>query len=916
VRGACSPYTYFKFYLPDVFNLYNFPMMDHGLDRPALLASKLFRPLLPSTLVERPHLIERLNDGLEIGRSLTLVSAPAGYGKSTLVAEWLQQVSPPVAWLSLGESDDDPLHFFSYLTEAFRQVNVPLSSELQAALTAGQLPPQEVLVSTLVNSLSEMKSTCLCVLDDFQLIEDPIILGFMQGLVTHQPRQLHLVLITREDPPLPLGRLRASNQLTEIRAADLRFNRDESERFLRQGMRLDLTGRELSRLEERTEGWVAGLQLAALALKSSLSTHGQRSTADFIESLSGSHRFILGYLTEEVLKVQPPELQNFLLQTSILSRLNGDLCDALTGQPGSAALLEDLLAANLFLIPLDDEGRWYRYHHLFADLLRNQLLRSQPQQIAELHLRASRWYETRQMPLDAIEHALSGRDFERGVNLLEAYGWSLLNQGHARKMEAWMKAIPAGLRSHSPRTNLGFAWMHMLRGNFGQVFPYLEQAERGLEHLEPEAAEKTDLQAECLALKSNLWQVQGKLAESVQAAQNALQLLEPESLRVAGLAWLGLGGAYRQSADYKLAVRALENAIHASRDSHELVTEMLAVAHLTLMSMQHGRLHFAVEVASQAVEWMKSMNISPPPIVGAVYGALGWVYYEWNHLDKAREYLHQGIELSTFSGHNASLIYTKVSLARLQQAEGKLDLAAKTLAQAEELYRLGAPAWVGPELIAQQVRLSLAMGDPTEAERVLGQSGTTPDQPVAHQTDPLHLAWLRLLASRGEGVSLAERIIASAKTGQRYGTLLQALISGAVAQAQNVTASQTWLARALELAETEGYLRIFMDEGAPMVELLRRQPPSPYSTSLLALVPALEADSLNAPTADGLVEPLTERELEVLGLLAEGLTYAQAAQRLVVSVNTVRYHVKGIYGKLGVEKQVQAIETARRLGIL
>jgi LuxR family transcriptional regulator, maltose regulon positive regulatory protein len=911
-----APHTFIsRFPFFDVFSLYNLPMLDYEIDKLALLASKLFRPVLPTTLVARHHLIEQLNEGLVIGRSLTLVSAPAGYGKSTLVAEWLQQVNRPVAWLSLGESDDNARRFFLYLIAAFRQVNVPLSAKLQAALEAGQLPPQQVLVSTLVNDLAEMKSAYLLVLDDFQVIEDKMVLGVLHGLVLHQPHQLHLVLITREDPALPLGRLRANNQLTEIRAADLRFRQDEAEQFLCTGMGLTLTKHDLSRLDERTEGWIAGLQLAALALKSSLSLPGHGNAAEFIESLSGSHRFFLGYLTEEVLKAQPPEVQDFLLQTSVLSRLSGDLCDAITGYSGSATLLEDLLAANLFLIPLDDEWRWYRYHHLFADLLRNQLQRTRPQQIAVLHQRASRWYEDRQMPLDAIEHALLGKDFERVITLLEAHGWRLLNQGFARKMEAWMKAIPAELRAYSPRTNLGFAWMHMLRGNFGQVIPYLDQAESVLDQAAQDVTQKTALQAECLALRSNLWQVQGHIPKSIEAAQQALQLLGTEDLRLTGLAWLGLGGAYRQSADYERAVKALENAIRCSRASQELVTEMLAVAHLTLMSLQFGRLHYAVEVASQAIEWMKSINVAPPPIVGAVYGALGWIYYEWNQLEKARVYLLQGIELSTFSGHNASLVYTKVSLARLQNAEGKPDQANQTLAEAEELYRMGAPAWVGPELIAQQVRLSLAQGDLSEAERILRQSEVSPEQPVVHQTDALHLAWLRLLSVKGQGLPLAERIIASAEAGGRNGTLLQALISGALDQSQDAYIRQAWLARALELAETEGYLRIFIDEGAPMAALLEHMPASAYITRLLALFPTHQ-DSAHSPTGEGLIEPLSEREVEVLALLAEGLTYGEAAERLVVSLNTVRYHVKSVYGKLGVEKRVQAIETARRLGLL
>ena len=583
---------------------------------PGLLASKFFQPVPTPNWVERTRLNVYLNEGLQASHPLTLVSAPAGYGKSTLVAEWVRQVKRPVAWLSLEEGEDDPLRFFSYFITSLRQIDARLGVELNAVLAAGQLPPTEVLVATLVNDLLKVKSAFICVLDDFQFIQDKMILEVLNSLITQRLDTLHLVLVTREDPALPLARLRAKNQLTEIRAADLRFDEAEIECFLCGGMGLALSEQDILHLAQRTEGWAAGLQLAAIAMKSPLSMQEQTSRSAFIESLSGSHRFILGYLTDEVLKVQTPEVQTFLLQTSILTKLNGELCDALTGHNDSAARLENLLAANLFIIPLDDEGYWYRYHHLFSDLLQNQLRRSHPQQVTALHQRASQWYETHNMPLEAIEHALAAGEYSRVVNLLEQHGWDLLNLGHVRKMESWIQAIPAEWRGSSPRSNLGFAWMHMLRGHFGQVVSYLQQSQLALERLEPTVPQTQALQAECLALQANFFQIQGKVAESIDAAQRALQLVAPENLRVVGLSFLGLGAAYRQAGDFEPSMAALQNAIHASREAGEWVTEMLAVSHLTLMSLQYGRLHFAAEIASQSIERMERHHAAPPPIVG------------------------------------------------------------------------------------------------------------------------------------------------------------------------------------------------------------------------------------------------------------------------------------------------------------
>jgi LuxR family maltose regulon positive regulatory protein len=897
--------------------MYNTLMNHSDLANPPLLAAKFFQPVLHPNQVARPHLIQRLNEGLASGRTVSLFSAPAGYGKSALVAEWVKQSHLPVTWLSLDEADDDPVRFFQYFIATLQKVDSSIGTELAVVLRAGQLPPQETLVTLLVNDLQGVKSNFVCVLDDFQVIQNKVIHDVLHGLLTHEPRSFRLILITREDPALPLARLRTRNQLTEIRASDLRFSKDEIERFYLNVMRLKLSGKDISLLEARTEGWVAGLQLAGLSMQR------EANPSAFIESLSGSHRYIFGYLTEEVLKRQTPEIQRFLLHTSILSRLNGDLCDIVTGQAGSAVLLETLLSANLFIIPLDDEQRWYRYHPLFADLLLSQLRRTHPEHMTELHQRASRWYESQSMPSDAIEHTLAAQDFERAMGLLEKHTWNLLNQGYERRVETWMQSIPTEWRVHNLRTSLGFAWMYMLRGNFGQVVPYLMQAEAALANM-ADSTDNASMQAECFALQSNLMQVQGKITESIVSAQRALQLVDPENFRVLGLAYLGLGAGYRQAVDFDRGLDALQNAIRASHKSGDLVTGMLSTSHLVLMCLQHGRLRLAADHASQAIEWMEGSDFAPPPIVGAIYGALGLVYYEWNQVEKAREYFLRGIQLGTFSGHNASLIYTKISLARLFQSEGNFNSAYKTLTEALELLQAGAPGWLRPGLIARQVNLYLAENKIGEAEAVLRQSGILIGDEITHPTDEIHLAYLRLLLHRGgdedikQGIALAVRILSLSESGQRNSTTMQALTLGALLHAASDDAKTglVWLERALKLAEPEGYVRLFADEGAPFAALLRRMQNSTYAQKLLTFFPISSQERKASQHSEGLIEPLTEREFEVLRLLAEGMKYAEIAAQLVVSVNTVRYHIKGIYGKLDVDKQAKAIELARRLGLL
>ena len=880
---------------------------------PPLIATKFFPPPAPLRRVKRPHLVSRIEAGLRDQHPLILISAPPGYGKSALVAEWRESTQRTITWLSLDEADNEPLRFFLYLVTAFQKTLPSIGAEIIPLLKANQFPPSETLIALLTADLLASKTPLVCVLDDFQYIQDNFILGILQELIA-QPLPLQFVIVSREDPAIPLGRLRAHAQLTEIRAADLRFNHEEILRFFQDVMQIPLSENDLALLEERTEGWIVGLQLAALSMQ------GRHDPADVITSLRGDQRHILSYLTEEVLKQQSPSVQEFLLQTSILARFNAALCQAVTQRSDAAALLEQIMASNLFLIPLDDQGHWVRYHRLFADLLLSVLKRSQPDLLQVLHLRAADWFQNQDMPSEAIEHALAARDFARAVSLLETHAWTLLNQGYVRQVEAWMQSLPAEWRAQSLRTSLVFAWMALLRGNFAQVTAHLHQVESALEN----AAATGDLWAECLALKANLMQSQGRIREAIEAAEKALEVVSPDNARVMALAYLGLGAGYRQAGQFERAVHALQQAVHFSRLSDDPVTGALASSHLVLMSLQFGRLNFAAQVSAQIIEQMERSKETVSPIIGAVYGALGLVYYERNQIEQAREHFRRGIHLGKLLGHHASLIYTWLNLSRLLLAEGNLESAAKCLQDAQALIQTGAPGWLKPAFLAHQVQFFLALDNPAEAEAILRQSGIPTAEAVLQAADEIRLAYLRLLLKRGregdllEGVKLAERIAALAEAGQRNYTTMAALLLGALMQEKlgDATTAAVWLERAVVFGESEGYIRTFVDEGVEVARILERLRKTEYIHTLLEAFSGIKRSTAKVQPSESLVEPLSQRELEVLRLLAQGMKYAEIAEQLVISTNTVRFHIKSIYSKFGVDKQVKAIERGRELGLL
>jgi LuxR family maltose regulon positive regulatory protein len=762
--------------------------------------------------------------------------------------------------------------------------------------------------------------------------------------------------------------------LTEIRASDLRFTRREAGRLLNEVLGPVLSQADIDVLEDKTEGWIVGLQLAAIALAgrqaqpSSVSVGDREDLSRFIATLSGSHRFILSYLTEEVLNQQPAEIRRFLLQTSILDKLNGDLCSAVTGRSDGRALLERLFNANLFLIPLDDKGHWYRYHHLFADLLRDLQTAGQREETAQLHQRASHWYaqadnERGLFVSEAIHHALAGQDYAMAVNLLECHAMGLVMRGYAKTVNTWVEAIPVEWASSSTKTNLALAWMHLLRGAYAQASPYLHRVEAtlsGSQLATLSGDQERSLRAEWLVMQSLLLNSQGQLTESRALASQALEITPGADSRVQSLAYLGLASASQALGEIERAVDAYQRAIQHGRAAGNLITEMMGTSGLTQLAFERGQLHLAAEIAQPVIARLEESG-SPPPISTVVYGILGEIYYQGCRVEEARRYSQRALQLSTLGGYNSGMIGCRVILSRLSQLEGDLELAALEMQQAHDLMQIDTPAYVRQEAVAQQVRLYLDRRHPAAAEMALQGQGFTfqdrfsypvllPETGIPHAMGLLYNSSLRLLLYRARatgdgtglraGIQLADHLVAGALRDQHLLVALEALLLRAQLYAtldrsvSNLAASQADTVRALELAEPEGIVGVFVEQGLPLAEVLAglirqnqlgtRQ--ARFVDRILAAFPRLHPPSTSRdgqPTPDLpgiepkiLVEPLTDREREVLHLMAGGLKYKEIAGQLFISLNTVRSHVKAIYGKLGVNNRTQAIETARQLGIM
>ena len=925
-----------------------------------LLSTKLRRPPLPPKRVRRPQLIQRLNEGLEAGRQLTLFSAPAGFGKTLCACEWLEELGGPAAWLSLEPADDETGRFFTYIIAALQGVEPSLGRELAGILGSGALPPPEVISTALDQDLARLAGRLILALDDFQHVQEPVILQVISRLAANPPEALHLVLITREDPSLPLARLRAHNRMTEVRAADLRFSAPEVEAFLSEVMGLVLSENQLAALEERTEGWAVGLQLAGLSMR------GRVDPAGFIHRLRGSQRDILSYLTEEVLNRQSQAVQQFLLDTSILDHLSGDLCDALTGRSDSANLLEQLYHTNLFLMPLDEEQRWYRYHHLFADLLRHRQKATQGERTADLHKRASAWYEKASqsgrideratLAREAIQHALQAADFASAVRLIESHGAEILNQWYIKTVQEWIQALPEEWSLQSPRINLAFAHLHLVRGEFAQAAPYLERLEAAFGDQEKggrDEAFSPALTAEWLALKATFLAAQGKAEQALELANEALELAPQVELQTHSQAYLAQASAYQQLEDPAQAEQAYHRLIQLGQSAGNMMIELLGISALALMLIECGKQRQGFELALGGVERVEREGLRPP-IVAGLYGELGQVSFNWGQIERAERYFQLAGQASALGGFSDSEIYYAVARSRICQLRGDLNGAAREIQKAVQGMRAESPLVVREQVVAQQVNVLLAQGNPAEAEGTLAHAtgarqGEKPFQPlkagqkIAYPQGVLYISALRIMvyherhksapAAPADRLEYAERLLQAFLRQQYIPLALETLLLRAQLHTllENHPAGMADLEAALDMAEPEDYTSAFVLEGPPILEALGRmletvQPGSSrarFIQRILEMSPGKPEPKEPAPAgrADrdqigALYEALTERELEILQLIDEGYSNQEIAERLVITLHTVKKHSSNIYSKLGVTSRTQALAEARRLNLI
>jgi LuxR family maltose regulon positive regulatory protein len=897
-----------------------------------ILATKLYIPKLRPRAVARLRLLERLSEDLRqdhvFARKLTLISAPAGSGKTTLAGEWVAGLdkSEPrvrVAWLSLEKADGNPARFLAYFIAALQTIVADFGAGALVSLQAPQPPPIEAILTALLNEIAAIPVDFVLVLDDYHLVDSMQVDQAVAFLVERLPPQMHVVIATREDPQLPLARLRGRGQLAELRAADLRFTPGEAAEFLNQVMGLNLSAQEIAALEDRTEGWIAGLQLAALALQGASPTQDYGDRARFIDAFSGGHRFVLDYLLQEVLDQQTESIQTFLLRTSILDRMCGPLCEAVlhppsaSGQePAGQKTLEYLERANLFTVPLDNERRWYRYHHLFGSLLRQRLgQRLTPGEIAGLHIRASEWYENNNLMLEAFHHAAAANDVERAERLIEARGMGLHYHSVATAILDWLDALPPSALDARPLLRVRSATLALMAGRTTGVEEKLLAAEKSLQNVKQDSGTRNLIgQIACARATLAITRYDPQTAHT--QARRAQEYLPPGNLTFLFTANWALASACLLQGDRAGAARACEAAAAFSERNGSVFSRILAASMLGSLQELDNQLHQAATTYRRVLELSGE---HPHPNVGGVHLGLARICYEWNDLEAAER--HGGVSLQLTRQFDLMVdrsILSEAFLARLKLARGDPDGAAAQLAETEHSARRRNFTRRLPEIAAMQVLVLIRQGQAGAAAQLARRYELPLSQArvlIARNDPPAALAVLEPLRRQMEARGWAD---------ERLRTMALQAVAQHLAGDDN-TAKQI-LGEALALAEPGGYIRLFVDEGAPMAQLLLKAASDgvmpDYIRKLLAVFEAEKrnrqgkSDPPHVSPEQPLIEPLSQRELQILQLIAQGLSNREIGQRLFLALDTVKGHNRRIFDKLLVQSRTEAIARARELGLL
>jgi LuxR family maltose regulon positive regulatory protein len=840
-------------------------------------------------------------------KRLILVCAPAGYGKTTLVREWLQDVSN-VCWISLEKSDSDARRFFSYLIASLRNTFPETGEQARQLLETPELPPLQVILSSVLNDLASIDAQCTLVLDDYHVIHTKVIHEGMAFLLDHLPPGKQIVITTRSDPALPLPRYRSRGQMVEIRAGDLRFSAQEISDYMKEIANISLSDFEIKILGERTEGWVAGLQMAALSLR------GKPDKEQFIRSLGGTHRYILDYLLEEVLSNQPQTVVIFLMETAILDRLSAALCSALTGmgEADSRETLHDLERANLFISPLDDERTWYRYHHLFQDLLIMRLKQMLPEKLNALHKNAARWYEANGWIIEAVQHLIEGADFEHAADLVEQHTVHLFAQGKLDQLVSWIQKLPNDLLVRRPWLSVYQAWALAFAGKNSQAESLIHVVIQGLEGNEPSPEERKKLWAEIYGIRALLSITSGNLQGALALEDVLREELDPGSLFARNVILWSLGYAWRMQGQLSKAIAAFREVLSIGWQLNNIWVMSTGYADLGMVLRLSGRLREAEEIYREGLIMLRQAGAGGFGYIGRSKSFLANLLCEQNQLDEAWQLTNESIDHSQLWNNPNHLGHAYWTQARILYGKGDWVAAEEALRKA---IKTTMQPGVVPNLLAVVetfgVRLALTQGHFSATSRWAEEHPIFPKAPEENVEvfDLRILAHARILIAQ-ENFSVAWKLLgnleADARATGRINTLIEVLTIKALAAPKRSLALEV-LQSALELGIPEGYRRTFLDEGARLRQLLE---------SLRGLSTLVEPLIGAIPAKQKLEAVLTRRELEILRGMAEGLSNKEIGQKLFVSAGTVKAHSAAIYRKLEVANRTGAIARAKDLGLL